>query len=365
MRAAKRTVLFFGFTLLLGACSRSASLAGPVNEYVMGTICTINLFEKGKPELYTKVFDRWRELENILSANKDGTDLDTINRNAGLQPVKVRPELITVLDKALVIAEKSGGFFDPTIGPLVKLWGIGTARAHIPAEDEIKKALTLINYRDVVIDHENGTVYLKRPGMALDLGGIAKGYAADEAVKILSENGIDRAIIDLGGNVFAMGERGTKMSLGDSLKNLLPGEKNKNSDGGESYWRVGIQDPRESRNNYLGILRVINQTVVTSGVYERYFMEGGKRYHHILSVESGFPVDNGLLSVTVVADKSIDADGLSTAAFALGWERGKALLASIPGVRGIFVYDDMTIRLTPGIEKDFTLTAAEYRLAND
>jgi len=359
-----RPVLFAGL-VLLGACSRSVSAPGPVNEYAMGTVCTVNLFEKGKPELYRKVFDRYRELEDILSANKDGTDLDTVNRNAGVAPVKVRPELITVLDKALVYAEKSGGFFDPSIGPLVKLWGIGTARAHIPGGDEIRKALTMVNYRDVEIDREKGTVYLKRPGMALDLGGIAKGYAADEAVRILAENGIDRAIIDLGGNVFAMGERSVKKNLGDTLKNLIPGGENKKTAGDESYWRVGIQDPRESRGNYLGILRVINQTVVTSGVYERYFEEGGKRYHHILSVETGFPVDTGLLSVTVVSDKSIDADALSTAAFALGWPRGRDLLASIPGVRGIFVYDDMSVHLTAGLEKDFTLTAAEYHLAND
>ena len=351
--------------LFFSGCAPSGSSGGPESEYLMGTICTINLFEQGKPALYAGVFGRLRELEDILSANREGTDLDMVNKNAGLAPVKVRPELIYVLGKALEYAEKSGGSFDPSVGPLVKLWGIGTDKAHVPGEEEIREALGLINYRDVEINREAGTVFLKRPGMAVDLGAIAKGYAADEVVKLLAQEGVERAIIDLGGNIYAMGEKKTEKTFGDVIKGLVPGGAGKEAVNDKSFWRIGVQDPRETRGTYIGILKVKNRTIVTSGGYERFFDEGGKRYHHILSTENGFPIENGLLSVTIVADNSIDADALSTSAFTLGWERGRDLIASIPGAEGIFVFDDLSVRIMPGLEKDFSLTAAEYHISDE
>ena len=311
--------------------------------------------------MYSRVFGRLMELEDILSANREGTDLDMVNRNAGIGPVKVRPELIEVLEKALEYAEKSNGFFDPTVGSLVKLWGFGTEENRIPGEEEILQALKTINYREVEINNAEGTVFLKQTGMALDLGAIAKGYAADEAVRLLTGEAVERGIIDLGGNIFAFGERKVKKTIIGFLKDLivLNSGKDKNE---ESFWRIGIQDPREGRGNYIGILKVKNKTVVTSGIYERFFEEGGRRYHHILSTENGFPVENNMLSVTITADNSIDADALSTAAFILGWEQGQELIASVNGAGGIFVFDDLTVRLTTGLENDFMLTAMEYQI---
>jgi thiamine biosynthesis lipoprotein len=324
---------------------------GPETQYVLGTFCTINLFDKGNSGLYTLAFNKIHYLEGLFSANLEGTDLDRVNKSAGLKPVKVRPELIDVLEKALEYAEKSNGAFDPTVGPLVKLWGIGSDEERIPETEEIKKTLELIDYREVKINREEGTVFLKRAGMALDLGAIAKGYAADETARLLAKEGIESGIIDLGGNIFVLGER-------------------KESAGKGAYWRVGIQDPRADRGNYIGILNVKNKSVVTSGMYERFFEKDGKRYHHIFSINNdstnsstnGFPVENGLLSVTIAADYSIDADALSTAAFALGWEKGRELIAGVKGAGGIFVFDDLTVRVTENLEENFTLTAAEYRL---
>ena len=321
---------------------------GPESQYALGTFCTINLFDKGNSKLYSQVFGRIHYLEDIFSANQEGTDLDKVNKSAGLYPVKVRMELIVVLEKALEYAEKSGGAFDPTIGPLVKLWGIGIDEGHVPENDDIKKALELVNYRECEINREESTVFLKRAGMALDLGAIAKGYAADEAARLLASEGVNSGIIDLGGNIFAMGEK-------------------KESGGIGAYWRVGVQDPRTDRGNYIGVLNVKNKSVVTSGVYERFFEKDGKRYHHILSIgqqseSSGFPVENNLLSVTITADDSIDADALSTAAFALGWEKGRELIAGVKGAGGIFMFDDLSVYVTENLEKDFSLTNAEYRL---
>ena len=323
------------------------------NQFVMGTFCSVSIFDSGKSSLFTRargeasgvhslVFSRLRELEDILSANLDGSDIDRVNKNAGLQPVKVRPEVIEVLEIALEYAEKSGGFFDPTVGPLVKLWGIGSDGERIPEKEEIEEALALINFRDIEINQKDGTVFLLQQGMALDLGAIAKGYAADEAAKIITRAGAKRAIIDLGGNIFALGERSDAAN--------------------ETYWRIGIQDPREDRGVYIGILRVKNKSVVTSGSYERFFEEDGKRYHHIFSTENGFPVENDLLAVTITSDKSIDADALSTSAFALGWERGRRLIEATSGAEGIFVFKDLSVRLTGDLEKDFILTAAEYTI---
>jgi thiamine biosynthesis lipoprotein len=188
-------------------------------------------------------------------------------------------------------------------------------------------------------------VFLQYKGMAIDLGAIAKGYAADEAARIAREAKVKRAVFDFGGNIAVLGWREKK--------------------GGEQLpWRIGVQNPlkENERGSYIGILQVDNTSVVTSGVYERFFESGGKRYHHILSTRDGYPVDNGLLSVTIVTDSSTDADALSTTVFALGFERGKALIDSTPGTEAIFIFDDHTVRITAGLTEKFTLTNDEFFL---
>ena len=338
-RFLPRGLLFPVMLIFFAACSPLSRKSE--SQFALGTICTISLYEKGKSRFYSPAFAKIYELEDIFSANREGTDLDRINKNAGLEPVKVRPELIEVLERALNYAEISGGFFDPSVGPLVKLWGIGTEEERIPEENEILEALDLINYRDIEIKRGEGTVFLKRKGMSLDLGAIAKGYAVDETVRVLAGSGIKRGIIDFGGDIFTLGERKKR---------------------GGNRWRIGIQDPRGLYGTYMGILNVKNKSVVTSGNYERYFEENGKRYHHIFSTKNGYPSESGLLSVTIVADDSAGADALSTASFAMGWERARDLIAGTEGAEGIFVFEDLSVRITGALEKDFTLTAADYRL---
>ncbi len=334
----KISQVFFLFLVisLFAACSKAPDSQ---SEFVLGTICSVNLFEKGTPGVYRAIFSRLREIEDHMSANKAGTDIDRINQNAGIAPVQVHDDVLLVIQRALYYAELTGGAFDPSIGPLVSLWGIGFDNPRVPREDELKEALSLVNWRDVVVDTSNKTVYLPRKGMKLDLGGIAKGYAADEVSRIVRDAKISRAIIDLGGNVMVIGSKD-----------------------GRKPWRVGIQNPLECRGEYLGVLNVTGKTLVTSGVYERYFEQDGNHYHHILSTKDGYPVNNGLLSVTVIADSSIDADALSTSLFALGYEKGYALAESLPGVDAIFVFDDETLRGTPGIFKDFDLTDKQFRI---
>jgi thiamine biosynthesis lipoprotein len=313
-------------------------------ELALGTLCQVSLYEGGRAD-YDAVFTRLREIGALTAfttasggmGEGEATELDLVNLSAGIAPVAVSGELLDLLEEARRYAELSGGAFDPTIGPLVRLWGIGGSGARIPGRGEIRGALALVDWRDLVIDRAAGTAFLRRRGQSLDLGAIAKGYAADEAAALLRRRRIRRAIIDLGGNILALGER--------------PGRES---------WRIGVQDPLEDRGVYLGVLRVTNRSVVTSGVYERYFEEGGRRYHHILSTEDGYPVENGLLSVTIVAERSIDADALSTACFALGLERGLALVESLPDTEAIFVGRDVV--LSSGAAHFFTLSDESYRV---
>lgn len=326
-----------GFVVLLVACSTKAP--PPQTEFVMGTVCSVNLFDRGKPEIYREIFARLKEIEDRMSINKGGTDLDAVNANSGIAPVVVHEDVAHVVAEAKRFAELSGGAFDPTIGPIVKLWNIGTDDARVPSSAEIKAALPLVGWRDLEVDEAARSVFLKRKGMVIDLGAIAKGYAADEVAKIIQAHRIPRAIIDLGGNVLAYGTK----------------------KGGEA-WRIGVQDPSAQRGEPIGVVQAKNKTMVTSGVYERFLEVDGVRYHHILSTTDGYPVRNGLLSVTIIADKSIEADGLSTSVFALGFEKGKALVESLNDVEAIFIFDDLTVRATKGIKKDFEITDPKYHL---
>jgi len=365
-----RTGLFVIALLALGGCRETPS---PQIEFALGTICRVNLYEGGTKNIYSRIFMRIREIDRTMTVfpgefeglihNGGMVDPDSkaaeqirsaaealtsgvvaINEQAGIEPVRVRADLIEVLEKALYYAELSGGAFDPTVGPLVRLWGIGTDSQRIPGEEEIARALELVDWRDLAIDREAGTAFLRREGMALDLGAIAKGYAGDEAARIAKEAKIKRAIFDLGGNIVTVGSREQRG------KELLP-------------WRIGIQNPVSGRGAYIGVVPVHDKSVVTSGVYERYFESDGRRYHHILSTTDGYPVDNGILSVTIITASSTEADALSTVVFTLGAERGKALIESIPDTEAIFVFNDHTVMITVGLAGVFSLTDDEFLMS--
>jgi thiamine biosynthesis lipoprotein len=320
---------------------------------VLGTVCRIKLYGEGNQALYRRLFDRLRELDGLLSAHAADSELSRINGAAGNAPVSVSRELMAVLERALYFAEASGGAFDPTVGPLVKLWdrGPGGSEAFspepeegqsIPSPEEIAAALALVDWRELFLDRGGGTAFLSRPGMSLDLGAIAKGYAADELVRILEETGTAAAIIDLGGNIYAHGEN--------------PAGRPE-APGGRKLWRIGIQNPLDKRGAYAGVAELKDLSAVTSGVYERFFIYRGKRYHHILDTSTGYPVENGLLSVTIFHRSSMDADALSTAVFALGYEGGKAL-AEKEGAVPLFIFEDKTVS---GGGTAFKLTDDSFR----
>jgi len=307
-------------------------------EFALSTVCTITLFDQASHEVYDDIFRRIREIESRMSLFLPNSDISRINAAAGITPVQVHYDVFKVIERAVQIAEHSGGAFDPTIGPLMALWGIMGHNPSVPSQAEIDEVLPLVNWRNITLDREQRTVFLASPGMALDLGAIAKGYAADEALAIIRAAHLKRAIINLGGDVITHGTR---------------------PDG--SPWRIGLQAPHEELRTALGIIRGRDMTVVTSGIYERYFLYNGVHYHHLISPFDGRPARTGILSVTVVSSgASMDADALSTAIFIMGYERGRALIEPLEGVEAIFVLEDRSIRTTAGV--DFVLVDSSFRL---
>lgn len=316
----------------------------PVSDtrYLLGTFVTVRVYGRAGSDVFNRLFARVLDIERKMSVNEDNyddTELLRVNRAAGQEPVEVSPDTYEVVRRALEYSELSEGAFDVSIGPLVQLWDIGGDNPRVPANSEIQTARDLVGFATVQMLPQN-RIYLPRAGMALDVGGIAKGYAADESARILRESGIQNAILDFGGNVVALGNRP------DS-----------------SPWRIGVQHPDQSRETHLGIVRVIDKTVVTSGPYERFFFHNGARYHHILDTATGFPAENGLISVTIVTQSSITADALSTAVYVLGLERGARLIRSLEHVEAVLVDDQRTVYVSPGLRDSFTLTDTAFRTA--
>jgi thiamine biosynthesis lipoprotein len=308
-------------------------------EQVLWTTCTVTLYDHTDPRTLDAVFARLHELHDHLSVNIPGSELDAVSDAAGTSAVRVSDDVFYVIGKSLELSALSDGLFDPTVGPLMKVWRMNSENAQVPDAGRIAAAKALVSWRDVVMDPAARTIYLRRAGMRLDAGGLLKGYAADETVRILSSRGVTSAIVDLGGDIFAMGRKPGKAS-----------------------WQIGIQNPDDERGASIGVASVVNRSVVTSGVYEHFFIQNGKRYHHIMDVRTGYPVDNGLAAVTVIAEKSIDADGVALSIFCLGPADGLALAKKLK-VDAIIVTADHKLYFSEGAKESFTVTDPGFAAA--
>ncbi len=337
--AAALTLLFFA------GCSGNEDLPPRIADtaFLLGTAITVTIQQHDIPrQVIQDVFDRTEEIQNLMSANErnyESTEILTINRAAGEQAVTVSPETLLVVQESLEFARLTGGAFDPSVHPLIVLWGMGTEQASVPPADLLEGVVAQIGWEDIQLDREQGTVFLPREGMSIDVGGIAKGYAADEGARILREAGVQRAILDFGGDIVTIGGR---------------------VDG--TPWRIGIQHPSGDRNRYLGILNSRDESVVSSGDYERYFVQDGVRYHHIFDPETGFPSTSGLNSVTVIGPQAIRTDALSTAFFVMGLEASLAVLAEMPDYEGIFATEEMQLIITAGLADRFERPDEAYTL---
>lgn len=327
-------------TTFAGCSKKQAEAVEPISksEFVLDTYCKVVIYDKSSEEVLDKAFDKLNDINVKMNASDENSEISSISKQAGEGYVKVSDDTYYVIKKGIEFSKLTDGKFDITVGPLVKLWGIISPNPHIPSAQELAATLPLIDYKNVLMDDVNKSVMLKVKGMSLDLGGIAKGYAADAVSKVLQENGVKHAIIDLGGNVITLGSK---------------------PDG--SNWRIGIQDPDSERGDYLGIVSVTNKAVVTSGIYERYFEKDGKRYHHIMDTKTGFPVDNTLASVTIITGESINGDALAKA-FCMGLEKGMDFVKQQKGIEAIFVTKDKKVYITPGLSKNFKVTNSSYQI---
>jgi len=324
---------------LPGDDSDSSNEYSEKSGFLLGTVIRVKIYGSDDSELFKDIFRKVSEYESLLSVNIDESQVSAVNMAAGVDPVKVDPLVMDVVLRGLEYSELSEGRFDITIGPLVDLWHIGHEDARIPAEGEIESLLPLIDYTQLSVDSDNETIYLPESGMSMDLGGIAKGYIADRIGEILTEAGRESALINLGGNVLVVGSK---------------------PDG--TSFRIGVQNPSSDRGEYLGVVAVDGKSVVSSGAYERFLEVEGVRYHHILSPFSGYPVETDIDQVTIVSEHSIDGDGLSTTVFALGVEKGMALIESIDGIDAVFITPDKKVYLTAGLADSFYLTDPDFTL---
>ncbi len=312
--------------LFLSSCASS-----PVQErqmLVMDTILRVVAYGRDVEAALEAALTEARRLEALWDRHRQGSEIWRVNRSAGSEPVSVSPETVALLQAALQFAELTGGALDVTIGPVVDLWGFGSGEGRIPPGQLLREALHLVDYRKVRTDAERGTVGLAEEGMSLDLGAVAKGAAVDALWSVLKEAGVRSALVDLGGNIRLLG-----------------------SPPGRPEWLIGVQDPRDP-SRLLGYLRLAGGAVATSGDYQRYFMVGGRRYHHILDPRTGWPAAE-VASVTVWAPTALQADALSTALFVLGPERGYEMACSLPGVEALFVLPGGQVKLTPGMQSVF------------
>lgn len=323
-----RKILVFSLILFLIYFTSKESKAKGIEiskaRILMGTIVEIKAFgddRGGVLNAIDRAFSEMERLEMMMSHYRGDSEISLIEKKAP-QWVKVSPEVFEVLSEAIKVSKLSEGAFDITVGILGKVWNFEDGKERIPTSKELKALLPFVDYRYIELSPEDFAVRLKKKGVRLTLGGIAKGYIVDRAMDVLKENGIEEALINAGGDIEVMGEG--------------------------RAWRIGIQHPRQ-RGSIIGILTVYNGAVATSGDYERFFTKDGVRYHHLLDPRTGMPA-RGVQSVTIVAPQAWYADALATAVFVMGVEKGRRLIKDLEGVEGVIVDGKGKIWVSSGLK---------------
>jgi len=262
--------------------------------FALDTAITLKVYGSKRVEVLKKLEDKINELDDMLSTGKETSEVSRLNRSGG---AVLSPTMANLIKRSKAIYNKTDGLFDITIYPLMELWGFPTKNYKVPSEKEIAEKLKLVGFDKIDFNEETRKILFKNKGMEIDFGGIGKGYITDELVKILTDEKVESAIINLGGNVFGF---------------------RKKPDG--SLWNIAIRDPNEP-DKYMAAIRLEDSAVITSGGYERYFEENGIIYHHILDPRTGKPSDSGLKSVSIISKDGTLADALSTSLFIMGEEK--------------------------------------------
>ena len=322
-RRIKTGVILTAALLLCGGCSAEKNLP-KLSEvgFYLDTVITLTAYTEDR-QVLKDALEECGRYEKMLSRTIEGSDVWRINHAEG-EPVEVTDDTIAILQCARKIGDLSGGAFDVTIAPVSTIWDFTSGSTDLPDKGEIARAAELVDYTRMEL---NGNTVTLPAGMMIDLGGIAKGYIADRIKAYLEEHGVRHAILSFGGNIVAI-----------SVK----------PDG--NAWKVGIQDIDRPTGEHMLVAANTGGSTVTSGIYERGFDLDGVRYHHLLSAETGWPVQNELASVTIFSDSSMVGDALSTAAFVLGTEEGLKLINSLEGVEAVFIARDRTVIYSEGAE---------------
>lgn len=324
-----RSGLCLAAALLLPAgCAPAPVQSDPRLErtfFAMDTVMTLRLYEGGDEALLEHLEARVRDLEARWSVTAEGSEISALNRDG---EAELSPETELLLDAALGLCGRTAGALDLSIYPVLRAWGFTTGEYSVPGDEAIAALLPLVDYTQVGLD---GTAASLPPGMEIDLGSVAKGYTGDVLAADLRDGGVTSALLDLGGNIQAVGAK---------------------PDG--SPWRIGIRNPAGEGN--IGVVEVTDQAVITSGGYERYFEQDGVRYWHILDPETGKPARSGLVSVTIVGDSGVLCDGLSTALFVMGLDQALDHWRQYQDFEAVFVSEDGSVTITPGLEGRFTLS---------
>ena len=280
---------------------------------------------------FDAVFREFDRLDALMSVWKPGSDVLRINEAAGDHAVPVSPETREVIRTARQISEWTDGKFDVTFGALSGLWKFDHDQDNIiPDRAAVLARLPLIDYRQLEVDEQAGTAFLKRKGMSAHLGGIGKGYAVDRGVAILRARGLRNFMLQSGGDMYVGGVRGDRP------------------------WRIGIRDPRGPADRSFATVELSDGTFSTSGDYERFFIKDGRRYHHIIDPDTGEP-SRGTRSVTIVANKAVLADAIDTGVFLLGPKAGMALIETVPDVEGVIVSDRNEVLISSGLKSRLTV----------
>jgi FAD:protein FMN transferase len=323
-------IFFFCFAFLLflqSACTHQKDGIYQKSKILMDTLVTITVVSASESKAEKSVeaaFAEIEKLEKLLNFYSAESEISLINKNAGLFSVKVSSDILRLVDKALYVSEKTEGSFDITIGPLTSMYNFH--KQIRPDDGKIREKLPLINYRDLLIDNAKSTIYLKRRGMLIDPGGIAKGYAADMAVETLKKQGIPAGIVAIAGDIKAFG--------------LKP-------DG--TPWKIGIRNPNATgdKDDIMATVELTDMAISTSGDYERYFISKGNKFHHLLDPKTGYPA-GGCRSVTIIAKEGVFADAFATGIFILGPEKGMTVFEKT-GFSGIIIDGSGTTHITPDL----------------
>lgn len=296
--------------------------------FAMDTYMTLKAYGAGAEEGIEKAEKEIRRLEAILSVTEKSSEVYDINEQGG---GILSQDTQRLLNRSLELYQETDGLFDVTIYPLMELWGFSTKKYHVPSEAELQEILPLVDGAKIFVSENRIKL---SAGQRLDFGGIGKGYAADQVMKILKEEGVENALISLGGNIGTLGVNEKK-----------------------EPWVIGIRDPNGTGEEMIGSVRVSGKFVVTSGGYERYFEEDGKTYIHILDPKTGYPAEQGLISATIVSEDGTLADALSTAVYLMGLEKASAYWKEHREVFDmILVAEDGKVYVTQGIADDFEST---------